>query len=291
MNLDQQEGETPDIHMVPSEPNLSTSILTLPSFLISNTPPRQPIAPVSYKILPAFHDPIFHTYTFNIPESLSGMLRESLPFTFQTVPHSRIEIFRDSTLISFYDILFYGNEIMYESIIIFVINKKKYLRTAKLEQSKEYKRSIAENRKYVESSELSEYEERLKHLQIRDGLNLFFIESCEDIISSLKAIVKGFCIKRNYIPKVKAFRDPNMYLRYVISRIPGIGRNVGNAVGDRFGTLADFYCYLVDEEAGTKTFQDFIVYSEDRMCSRKLGLKQANIIRVVLLSKNGNEII
>lgn len=270
--------------------NLSTSLLTIPSFIKLNTPPTKlNKLSATPKILPAFHDPLFLNYIFYIPKTISHILKHKMPFTYLLIPENRIEVYKDKELLTYFDIMFYGTEVTSVSNIVFVINRKKYIRTNKLNQNKLYKQCIEDSTKYICDSEIKKYESNLKVKQIEENVNFFYVETDEDLVQNLKAIVKNYDIKKNYYKKMKSFKEPNKYLEYVIGSVTGIGSNVGKSIAEKFEGVCDFYEYMVAEGAEIGKLEEFEVYNEDRTCVRKLGNKQANILRIIFTSKNGTD--
>lgn len=280
MNLDKQDT-------TPSEPNLSTSLLTIPSFLIHPTPQTQSIPPPIHKILPAFHDPIFHTFTIHIPQTISHLLPASLPFTYKLVPQNRFEIIQDNKIISFHDLFRYGDELLCESNLIFVIERRKYQKMKKQAELKNYKKCITAQIKFMKDMEQSEYEEGIKLVQVRDGKNMIFVENFDDLLRGLKAVVKSYGGRRCYYRKGKSFKCPNEYLKYVIGQVPGIGGSVGMSIANKFHSVYDFYKFVSEKEE----LEECEIYNLDKTCCRKLGSKQANIIRKIFMGRNRDELI
>ncbi|KAM0677348.1 hypothetical protein BDAP_002030 [Binucleata daphniae] len=123
--------------------------------------------------------------------------------------------------------------------------------------------------------------------QIKNKVNIFYLEYYEDLLCALKSIVKEIEKPRKYIQKVKTFgsNKKKEYCEYVIQSVPGISKNVANAISLYFENFSKFYNFLKNDYSKVV---DLTVYSDDKKSQRKLGEKQALLLKKAFLCDKPN---
>ncbi|KAM0687033.1 hypothetical protein COBT_001734, partial [Conglomerata obtusa] len=258
----------------------STSILELP-WLIQSPQIKYESVFISKKILPAFHDPIFLDYVFEIPKSLEHILKKQkhLNFTYQATFSDKITIKKNDITILKGSVVFYGSELLCTENFMFIINRKKFVKKENLKESIKYRKCLATGSLYTENRSLQEdlTTEIFMH-QIQNKTNIFFIDSYNDLLNVFKSIVKFNDFKKDYIPKIKTFNSTNKqeFLISIVSKIPGISKNVAMAIGETYGSFKNFFDFLIIEKG---RLSELIIKSDDKKSERKLGEKQTELLK------------
>ncbi|KAM0677064.1 hypothetical protein BDAP_002355 [Binucleata daphniae] len=266
----------------------STSLLEIP--WIKKTSEPQKVEVKHTKILPAFHDPIFLDYNFKIPKTLQKIIdsAKNINFTYEIEDsNNHFEICKDSNVIKRIDCMFYGENITTNNTILFFIDQTKYVKRESKKEDAKYKESITNKTKYKPKNIVQCYRQKIFMHQIKNKVNIFYLEYYEDLLCALKSIVKEIEKPRKYIQKVKTFgsNKKKEYCEYVIQSVPGISKNVANAISLYFENFSKFYNFLKNDYSKVV---DLTVYSDDKKSQRKLGEKQALLLKKAFLCDKPN---
>ncbi|KAM0676379.1 hypothetical protein GVAV_000344 [Gurleya vavrai] len=140
----------------------STSILDLP-WLENSTIIEQEIQTNELKILPAFHDPLFLDYNFEIPYNLEYILKQAknINFSYKLTASNYIEIKKAENVIFKSNVIFYGNEIKIDCKNVFLIESKKFIKKENTKEHKTYLESINLKKEYRNIDMIQNYRKEL----------------------------------------------------------------------------------------------------------------------------------
>lgn len=264
----------------------STSILEIP-FEIPQTPTKKQENKIK-QVLPAFYDPTLLNYKFIIPQKMLYMFKNiNAALYYEPSNNNKIEILKISNHLHLtFDLLEYGDDLIFNTQIVFFIFKKKYIRKYKQKEATTFLRSLEERHKFCSDNKVNEYKHKLFLKQVEENVNFYFIESYNDLLVSLKAIVNSLERKVEYCLKVKRFKkdQKNEFLEYIVKNVPGIGKNVAQAVSNEYECFYLFYQALKRGKV-----DEILVYNDDKSVQRRISSKQLLILKNSFLSKESDK--
>lgn len=230
-------------------------------------------------------DPLFYPYDIMIPLSLKRFV-ENPSFRFSFVTQSCLEIQEKGVTKARFDVLDFktaDKNICIETKVAFVINRKRVRQLYVAEENKNYRNAVNLRTDYKrEKNKFKEMSDAVFAYQVKHKVNFIDISTRDDFRREIKCIVKSFCEKKDYTPKVKTFdRGQDVFARYVLSMIPGISKNVAGAIAGKFKSMAAFLEFL--ESSTLDELQKIEVYNNDKSQVRLLGEKQSCIVKKFLL--------
>lgn len=230
-------------------------------------------------------DPMFYPYDIMIPFSMKRFV-DNPPFRFSFVAQPCLEIKEKGVVKARFDVLDFktvDKNIYVETKAAFVINRKRVRQLFVAEENRNYKNAVNLRTDYERGkNKFREMSDAVFTYQVMHKVNFIDISTREDFKREIKCIVKSFSEKGGYVPKVKTFDSgPDMFVRYVLSMIPGISKNVAGAIAARFGSIAAFLEFL--ESSTLNELQNIEVYSNDKSQKRPLGEKQSCLVKKFLL--------
>ncbi|EJW05139.1 hypothetical protein EDEG_00750, partial [Edhazardia aedis USNM 41457] len=248
-----------------------------------------------YGTIPSFYDPIFYPYIIEIPFNLFKIIKDTskISFSYKICDCSTFRIKKDGLDIYLADIVEFNNN-NFDHIInsdtknLFILNRRSFIVWENKQNLKEYKNSLTSGFKYREIKNSEAIQNRLIKLQIKYNINVYFIETLEDILLVMKSIIT---VLKNSVKskiKVKTFKEENKndYLNYAISKIPGLGMNVAKFFSSRYKSLKDFYCFL--SKQSIKSLSKLKIGLESANDFRELGEKQAALLLKAFTSSDGD---
>lgn len=230
-------------------------------------------------------DPLFYPYDFIIPLRIKRFVKNA-PFRFSLRESCFLEILEKGNVRMKFEVADFKdleNDFCAKTEIVLIFNRRLFRQRLVAEENMSYKNAITQQTRYERGKNVfKDISTRSIEYQVKYKTNFISIDSREDLLREIKCIVKSISDQKEYIPKVKTFvDDPGVFASYIISTIPGISKAVASALLERFESL-----YLVARFLKNCSQQDLEcmeVWNDDRTQKRKLGNKQACIIKKFLV--------
>lgn len=228
-----------------------------------------PIEKYESKFVELF-DPVFVNLKVNVPKKIEPVFKnvDKINFLYQLVDTGNIEIVELKNKVVLASIPVYEFETFpFEAVngdLIFIMNREACKSKWKAEQARTYKEAVSKSTKFTIENRFKQLKEKYIDYQLERKVNFAFIENADHLHTQLRSLITLQQTQSKFVPKTKKFQEGcgQGFLRNILESIPGVSRDVSNALLDKYGSFEalerglkckeEFLSVIIKEENGRR---------------------------------------